>query len=122
MGGLASILYGAPRTTADIDITIMPTRNNVKKTIIVLKELGLNPEIENITEILGVGRTSFENDWKIDMLVDMKPKDFNYAWKNKTIIKFKGVELCVIPRKMHIDILKKLGRAQDIDDLKYLEE
>lgn len=121
VGGLASVLYGAPRSTADIDITIMPERSNVKKTIITLKELGLNPETEDVTEILGVGGTSFENDWKIDMLVDMKPKDFEYAWKNKTIIKFKGVELYVIPKKMHISTLKKLGRAQDIEDIKYLE-
>ena len=40
VGGLASILYGVPRTTADIDITVMPTKNNLKKIITSLKELG----------------------------------------------------------------------------------
>ncbi|MDI6708560.1 MAG: hypothetical protein QME47_05705, partial [Candidatus Thermoplasmatota archaeon] len=120
--GLASILYGVPRTTADIDITVMPTMGNLKKVITALKELGLRPEIDDITEIFGVGGTSFTNDWEIDMLADMELKDFEQAWENKTIVEFKGVELYIIPKALHIATLKRLGRAQNREDLRYLEE
>lgn len=36
IGGLASILYGVPRTTTDIDFALDPKKENVRRTVAAL--------------------------------------------------------------------------------------
>lgn len=122
IGGLASIVYGVPRTTVDIDIAIEPTEKNIKKVIKTLSHIGLTPEISEPIEILGVGGTTFENELEIDVLTDVPNIAFSELWEKRKIIVYKKVKLPVISLELHIALLRKIGRKKDLEDVKYLEK
>ena len=48
IGGTASILYGVPRTSIDIDIAIGDSKENLGETVASLKKLGLMCDTEQI--------------------------------------------------------------------------
>lgn len=121
VGGLATIIYGVPRTTVDIDIAIKPSIQNIKKTIKALKSLKLMPEISNQNEILLEGEVSFFNDIKVDILTKLKDTMFEEIWKNKKTITYNKVKINVISLEDNIKLLKKVGRRQDLEDIKILE-
>lgn len=117
IGGMASILYGVPRTSIDFDIAIDPAAKNVKKTIVCLKKLGLSCDTENTTDILAQGGITFSNDMEIDVLTDLPGKDgFVILWARRNKVTYEGTEIDVISKEDQIRILREVGRKQDIDD------
>lgn len=122
IGGLASIIYGAPRTTLDIDIAIQPTKSNIKKTIKVFTKLGLIPDTEDIDEILGLGGTTFTNEKEIDVLTDLSGVEFDDLWQRKETVVYKTTEIYTVSLKDHLKMLKWAGRKKDFEDIKCLEE
>ena len=75
IGGMASILYGVPRTSVDFDIAIDPSEENVTKIIGTLKKLGLTCDTEDVVDILAQGGITFSNDMEIDVLTDIPGKE-----------------------------------------------
>ena len=121
VGGLASVLYGVPRTTVDIDISIRPKEDHIFKAIEALESLGLVPDTSVPDEILGQGGVTFSNEREIDMITDLKGIDFNTAWDRRKQIEYEGITVQVISREDLITALKAVGRQKDLDDLKDLE-
>lgn len=122
IGGLASIIYGAPRTTVDIDIAVEPSEKNIKKLIKALSSLGLTPEIPEPREMLGVGGTTFGNDIEVDVLTDIQNIGFSELWKSRKIITYKRIKIQVISLEHHLALLKRISRKRDLEDVKYLEK
>lgn len=122
IGGMASIIYGVPRTTLDIDIAVQPTKSNIKKTIRVLIKSGLIPDTEDIDEILGLGGTTFTNEKEIDILTDLPGVEFDDLWQRKETVVYKTVEIYTISLKDHLKMLKRTRRKKDFEDIKCLEE
>lgn len=121
VGGLASILYGVPRTTLDIDLAISPERKNIEAVVKALTNLALVPDAHEVNEILGVGGVTFSNDREIDVITDLRGGTFDEIWSRRKIIKYKGVNINVISLKDHINILRRTGRKKDLEDLKILQ-
>ena len=121
VGGLASVLYGVPRTTVDIDIAVRPKMDHVLKAIKALESLGLVPDTKVPNEILGQGGVTFSNEREIDMITDLKGVDFNIAWDRRKQIEYEGITIQVISKEDLITALKAVGRQKDLDDLKDLE-
>ena len=121
VGGIAAILYGAPRTTVDIDVVIRPTEANIRKAIKALGSLGLVPDTDRADEILGQGGVSFSNERDIDMLTDLKGVDFGAAWTRKKIVEYEGVRVKVLSKDDLKRNLKAVGRPKDLEDLKDIE-
>ena len=121
VGGLASILYGVPRTTVDIDIVVRANKNHILKAVEALESLGLVPETKSPEEILGQGGVSFSNERQVDMITDLKGIDFNTAWDNRKQVEYEGVTVQVISREDLITALKAVGRQKDHQDLMDLE-
>jgi hypothetical protein len=120
IGGLASILYGVPRTTIDIDITVEPKKKNLEALIKCMGKAGLVPETHEINEILGQGGVTFLNDKTLDVLTSTKGLDFPRIWKKKVKVKYKGVIILTISKKDQIIMLKAVGREEDLKDLEFL--
>ena len=122
VGGLASVLHGVPRTTMDIDIAISPEKANVKKCISALKGIGMSSDTEHVDEILGQGGITFENELSVDLLTNLpKAEDFEKLWKGRKVVEYQDIKLTVISKRDLRRILKKVGRAQDVEDLEYLK-
>jgi predicted nucleotidyltransferase len=122
IGGLASILYGVPRTTVDIDIALRPETGNITKAIKALRALGLVPDTERTDEILAAGGVSLSNDIELDLVTDTKGVDFNTAWTHRKTVEYDGTRVKVISKGDHIAMLKAVGRPKDLEDLEDLED
>ena len=123
IGGLASILHGVPRTTVDIDIIIEPTEENISACVNCFKELGFDPEEERPKEILGMGGTTFCNDWSVDVLTDLPlPFTFQRVMDNSEKVIYKEVTISVISARDQIELLKSIARKKDLEDVEHLKD
>ena len=122
IGGVAIILYGVPRTSIDIDVAISPSKANVKKTIDVLKKLGLTSDTEDVDDILAQGGITFSNEREVDILTRLPSKDsFETLWERRKKVTFKKVMINVVSKEDQIRLLKRVGRRQDLEDAAVLE-
>lgn len=123
IGGHASIIHGAPRTTIDIDITILPSPSNLKRCIEALKLVGMSSDTEDIDEIIGQGGITFNNDRDVDVLTSLPAgEDFERLWKNRVKVRYRGQNLHVISSKDQARLLKAAGRKRDLEDLEFLDK
>lgn len=51
-GGVACLMYGSPRSTADLDLLVNLTDENLKRFVAAMRELGLQPRIPEPMEAL----------------------------------------------------------------------
>lgn len=121
IGGLASILYGVPRTTIDIDIAIAPRKKDITLVLEAFSKLGLVPDISSVDEILASGGTTFSNGRSVDVLTSLPKFEFKELWKRRETVIYKQAKLNVIALKDHVQILRRIGRKQDLEDLEILE-
>ena len=138
VGGVALVLHGAVRLTADIDLMVHLEEGNLTKFVKVMKELGYRPKVPVKAEdfISAENRARWINEKNMKVfsffhlekavnLVDVfveEPLDY-------TAIRSKAVEIMsgnVSIPIVSIDDLIKLkqisGRPQDIADITALEE
>ena len=67
IGGIASVLYGVPRATFDLDILIEATGVNAQRLLDTLEEVGLGTaEMTTAEEILANEITIFKDRIRID--------------------------------------------------------
>jgi hypothetical protein len=122
IGGHASIIHGVPRTTTDIDISVLPSPANLERCISALKNVGMSCDTERVDEILGQGGITFTNDRDVDVLTSLPGnEDFIRLWKNRVKVKYHGVTINVISGRDQARLLKAVGRKRDLEDLKLLE-
>jgi hypothetical protein len=138
VGGVAVSLHGAVRLTADVDIMLSMTEENLKNFFSVMNELGYKPKVpvnpldfaspENRKAWMnekGMKVFAFYHPDKplelVDVFID-NPINFDEMDKEKVLKKLRGMEI-PIPSIKHLIQLKKLaGREQDLLDIKKLEE
>lgn len=132
VGGLAVALHGIPRGTFDIDIVIQWTLENLVKLEKVLKELGLVSKIPvNAKNVFDFREEYIRNRrfyaWNfydpmnpihsVDIIINY---DLHGA-STKTIKNPSG-NIKILSQHDLIEMKKKSGRPQDLEDVKSLEE
>jgi hypothetical protein len=123
IGGHASIIHGVPRTTTDIDITILSSPSNLRRCIEALKSVGLSSDTEDTGEILGQGGITFNNDRDVDVLTSLPAgEDFERLWKNRVKVRYRGQNIHVISSRDQARLLKAAGRKRDLEDLEFLDQ
>ena len=91
IGGIASILYGVPRTTFDLDILIDPTIENARKLLIALEEAGIGTAVlTDPDKILANEITIFQDRVRIDVQTSTPGIEFAPAWEHRNTVEFKG--------------------------------
>ena len=139
VGGLAVNLFGVPRVTQDIDIIIAFDKKNVSALNDVLKNLGYVPRLpgvnpdeladSSIREHWITNRNlkafSFYHSKDIYKAVDIvlvHPLDFAIAFRNKTVKKAGGIDICLVCMDDLINMKSFSGRKQDLSDIELLNK
>ena len=121
IGGQAVLLYGEPRLTRDIDITLGMGVNGLDKIKKIIKAIGLKILVEKEKKFVERNMVLPTLDKKSGLRVDFIFSFFPYGRQaiergkdiklGRTLVKFASLEDVVIHKVI-------AGRARDIEDLK----
>lgn len=123
VGAYAVGFHVEPRTTKDIDIWVEATAENAQRLFKALAEFGA--PLENVTVAdfcneemvyqIGVPPN------RIDIIMGLEGVAFDDAWQNRVEAPYDGQKVTMIGREELIEVKKRAGRPQDVEDLKALE-
>jgi Tfp pilus assembly ATPase PilU len=120
--GIASILYGVPRATFDLDILIEATPDNAQQLLDSLLDAGLGTaSLTNVTELLSNEITVFKDWIRIDVLTTAPGITFQEAWEQRETMTYQDQSFYMISKKDLMSSKKALGRAVDLEDVRLLE-
>ena len=122
IGGIASILYGVPRATFDLDILIHPTHKNARKLLDALNDAGFSTaSLTTPEDILENEITIFKDLVRINVQTSTPGINFEASWKRREIMKYHEQRFYLVSKKDLIASKKASGRAIDIEDVRLLE-
>ena len=137
-GGVALVLHGVVRLTADLDLIVELSAENLRKFITAINELGYKPKPPVSAEDFidprnrkawkeekGMEVFSFYHPKMPINLIDVfvnEPIGFNEIESEIVIFKAKDIEIPVISKKHLKSLKRKANRPQDIADIEALEE
>jgi hypothetical protein len=138
VGGVALVLHGVVRLTADLDLMLDLSNDNLSKFLEVMKSLDYKPKLPvDLKAILDPGKRKEwareknmiafafvhqKHDYKeIDVFID-EPIPFVEAFKRKKTLLAKDVKINVISFDDLVTLKEKSGREQDIKDIKMLKK
>jgi len=122
IGGIASILYGVPRATFDLDILIEPTPDNAQRLLDSLLDAGLGTaSLTNVKELLSNEITVFKDWVRIDVQTGTPGLNFQEAWEHRETMTFQGQIFYVLSKKDLISSKRASGRDVDLEDVRLLE-
>ena len=140
VGGIAVNLLGSLRSTADLDILVEMSDNNLKKIVNIMKKYGYR--IKQPVDPIKIADKKTRQDWiknkhmkafnfykqdelkEVDIIIE-SPVSFEEARKKTVRIKIDDLILPVISINNLIKMKKKTGRAidkLDIDELKKIKK
>jgi hypothetical protein len=122
IGGIASVLYGVPRATFDLDILIDATPENTRRLLDALLEAGMDTALlTNVDEILSNEITIFKDRVRIDVQTSTPGLTFQSAWADRNTLEYQGQQFYVASREDLISSKKAAGRTVDLDDVRLLD-
>lgn len=138
VGGIALVLHGVVRLTADLDLMILLNETNISRFVGVMEELGYKPKVpvstgyiidpktrERLIEEKNMTVFSFFHPEEAICLIDIfikEPVDYT-TLKNTSVRMTSGkVEIPVVSIDGLIALKKISGRPQDLADIAALEE
>ena len=138
VGGVALVLHGVVRLTADLDLMVHLEDGNLRKFVNIMNELGYRPKVsvkaEDLVSAENRARWINEKNMKIfsffhlekpinlvDVFVE-EPMDYKTIRANAVKIMSGNVFIPVVSIKDLIKLKRISGRPQDIADIRALEE
>ena len=122
IGGIASVLYGVPRATFDLDIFIEATTDNARRLLEALLNAGLaTASLTSVEELLANEITIFKDRVRIDVQTSTPGLSFQEAWKRRTTMNYQGQEFFVVSKQDLISSKRAAGRDIDLEDVRLLE-
>jgi hypothetical protein len=129
VGGVATILHGAPRMTGDLDLAVILQKENLLSLIGAMERLGYKPRApvnpsdlsdpvvrESWKKEKGMKVFTFFNPMKpfaeVDILID-EQIDFNGIWKRR--VKYRAGNVSIPTASIDDLISMKRGPARDKD-------
>ena len=123
IGGVASVLYGVPRATFDMDILIEPTVENAQKLLAALEEAGFGTAtITNAQDIIAHEITIFNDRIRIDVQTRTPGVSFKDAWLHSKTMTYQGQDFFILSKEDLINTKRAAGREIDLKDVNLLEE
>jgi len=122
IGGVASVLYGVPRATFDLDILIEPTIENVERLLVAMKEAGFGTAaLTNVEDIIAHEITIFNDRVRIDVQTYTPGVSFQDAWNHRKIINYQEQIFFILSKEDLIKTKRASGREVDLEDVRLLE-
>ena len=122
IGGVASILYGVPRATFDLDILILAEKENANRLLRALEEAGLGTAaLANPDELLANEITIFKDRVRIDVQTSTPGLKFRDAWEHRETMTYQGQSFFVASKSDLISSKRSAGRKIDLEDVRLLE-
>lgn len=122
IGGVASVLYGVPRATFDLDILIEATPENARRLLAALVQAGFGTAaITDAEEVLAHEITIFNDRARIDVQTHTPGVSFEDAWSRRKIINYHGQDFFILSREDLIKTKRAAGREVDLEDVRLLE-
>lgn len=123
IGGVASVLYGVPRLTLDIDILIEPTLKNAESLIRAFREAGYKQALRTEPEdIIRMGMYTFSGELFIDVFSGARDEDFQKMWTRREVMQVGKTKIKVISLEDLIETKRHLGREKDKEDILLLRK
>jgi hypothetical protein len=121
IGGIASVLYGVPRATFDLDILIEATPENATNLLKALEEANLGTAtLTTPQEVLANEITIFQDRVRIDVQTSTPGLDFSTAWPRRSEMEYQKQKFFVASKADLISSKLAAGRPVDLDDVKVL--
>jgi hypothetical protein len=126
-GGVAVTLYGATRSTKDIDLMILPS--DVQRTLDVVRPLGyvfaalpmtFDEGTERERHVQRVSKIEGSEHLLLDLL--LADAAFEGALDDRVEVQLPSGPMAVVSRAVLVRMKRLAGRAQDLADLEKLEE
>lgn len=138
VGGVAVVLHGHPRMTADIDLVVDLDPAAAGVAMRSLTRMGLRPRVpvaaESFADPVQRRRWIEERGMMVFNLYDPRdplrsvdlfvehPIPFDELWSRSSLIALPGVDVRVASIEDLIAMKRKAGRPQDAEDIQALEE
>lgn len=138
VGGIAVVLHGFLRATADLDLMVALDPKNLDIFLKLLKEKGYKPKapvpIESFADAekrkewihdKGMKVFSLYHPQKLGELIDVFVEEqlpFKEAYARKKTVKFGTVQINLMSIADLITLKKKAGRPQDLQDINALRD
>jgi hypothetical protein len=138
VGGVAVVLHGHPRFTADLDLVLSLDTANVRAALAALSELGYTPRAPVPAEDLSDPRK--RADWiqnkgmivfslaspvhpatEVDLFVE-EPFPFEAAYRRATWADLGDARVAVASISDLVEMKRRAGRPRDLEDVRHLEE
>jgi hypothetical protein len=122
IGGVASVLYGVPRATFDLDILIEATTENAQRLLAALVEAGFGTAaMTNARDIVEHEITVFNDRVRIDVQTCTPGISFQDAWSRRKTLTYQGQDFFILSREDLIAAKRASGRQVDLEDVHLLE-
>ena len=120
IGATAFPIHGYSRATLDIDILILPTEENAKKTLNALKDFGYDMSDLSVSDLLSKKILIRQYILETDIHPFVKGMTVEEIWKNRIAGKI-GETPCYFASLDDLIRMKKAtGRQKDKEDLRIL--
>jgi hypothetical protein len=125
-GGVAMAIHGRLRTTIDIDLLILS--ESLEKVLEVAKSLGYNIRGKDLTfansavEIRRVSKIDPESGDLLSLDLLLVTPQIRTVWDSRAEAEWEGGSLSVVSRDGLIQLKRLRSSAQDLADIKALEE
>ncbi|MEX0658025.1 MAG: hypothetical protein WD080_02730 [Egibacteraceae bacterium] len=137
VGGVAVVLHGHPRLTADLDLVLDLASDNVTRALVTLQQQGLRPRLpvapEQFADPVIRERWQRERDLtvfslhdpadalrEVDLLAE-SPVPFAELWAASRVVLVADVPVRVAGLDHLLAMKRAAGRAQDLADVAALE-
>ena len=124
VGGFAVVIHGHFRTTKDMDIFYERSEENGKKILKTINEFGfsyLKLTLDDVMDSNGYIKLGRE-PVRIDLFCDLPGVTFDEVYKDAIEYQEDGLKFKVIHVNHLISNKTKVGRLQDLDDVKKLRK
>jgi tRNA nucleotidyltransferase/poly(A) polymerase len=100
IGGIATVLYGVPRATFDLDILIEASPENGQKLLDALIDANLGTALLiNVDELISHEITIFKDRVRIDVQTATPGLRFSEAWNNRQDLEFQGQHFFMVSKQ-----------------------
>ena len=120
--GVASVLYGVPRATFDLDVLMEPTIANAERLLAALTDAGFGTAaLTSPADVAAHEITVFDDRVRIDVQTRTPGVSFRDAWDRRRTVTYQGQDFFIVSMEDLIASKRAAGRDVDLEDVRLLE-